>query len=753
MIEPLLRRTALLLLSLVSAIPCASVSAQDTPPLPSAPPRTGGAPPSTDAFKYGSPPSLAPGTTEQQMWPAATAEGWRKPCLITWQRCFDDALRTAKASGKPILVAVNMDGEIASEHFAGVRYRDPETAKLMNAYVCIVASVYRHTVRDYDELGRRVECPRFGTVTCAEHIAAEVELYAKYFEGQRISPRHIALELDGSKMYDVYYSWDTQTVFTAYAKGVEGRTPPIPREPGPLAQRTQSADITDRLAIESAYREGDRETRRVLLQTLVQKREVDQVELLRQAIFGLDLELARIARQALARCETEAAVDLIAEALKVPMEKDERAALLAAAARLGEKFPRARTLTSLHHGLAQGSKWVDPKALAEAPARQAYESQRLEQVAQTAEMRAQDAQARLSLAESLLDRSRESPSDPRFARVLLEDADATAKQARALGASGWRLDATQAVTRSLLGDASGARSHALAAVEGGMLRSMQGDEAPNQDTLVAVLALFAQARQEAIRKAYREKAAWPPEWLADIDSTYATLVGHEQVSEDNYVSYYDFLRWLGGTPRANRVLEDALARFPDSALLHERLRSQLLWERGATGLQSAYAARLNSGEPTPQLRWYAGYASLVAAEHFRRGGQLDQALAAYAQGIELYEQSAKGLPDGGDLCAHFIAIALAGQARIALERGELPRAADDLLACFQRRPDSAGSPDGLNITPIETARMLLAKLADEPDAPLAARVQAGLDTLDPKLLEPPPSERAVPDRRARGQRR
>ena len=102
-----------------------------------------------------------------------------------------------------------------------MRYRDPETAKLLEPYVCIVASVYRHTPRDYDELGRRVECPRFGTVTCGEHIAAETELYAKYFDGQRISPRHLVLEPDGAKTYDVYYSWDTATVLSTWREGAK----------------------------------------------------------------------------------------------------------------------------------------------------------------------------------------------------------------------------------------------------------------------------------------------------------------------------------------------------------------------------------------------------------------------------------------------------------------------------------------------------------------------------------------------------
>jgi hypothetical protein len=489
----------------------------------------------------------------------------------------------------------------------------------------------------------------------------------------------------------------------------------------------------------------------VLLETLVARREVDQVELLRQAIFGLDLELARVARRALALCETEGAVDLIAEALKVPMEREERAALVAAAARLGAKFPRARTLATLHEGMSLSSQYVSASSAARGgdPTLGAQTAAQLEAHALAAEQRAQDANARLGLAESLLARSLEPLGDSRFSRVLLEDARATAQQAQALGAKGWRLDATLAVSASLMGEAKEAQARALAAVEGGMLNAAQSDEPPTAETLVQVLALFAQALQEAIRTAFRANQAWPPAWLADIDAAYAALVAHEQVSEDNFVSYYDFLRWLGGTPRANRVLEDALKSFPNSALLHERLRSALLWDKGPNGLESAYAARLSETEPTAQLLWFSGYASLVAAEHFRRKSELDLALAAYARGIAYYERSLEAAPEGADLCEHFIALALAGRARIELERAKLEDCARDILAAFARRPDSAATPDGLNLTPIETARMLLARLAVQPNAELSARVQAGLDALDPKLLEPPPSERAVPGRRGR----
>ena len=111
----------------------------------------------------------APGTRET-MWPAPTADEWKRPVLVEFQRTWDDALAVARLTGKPILACVNMDGEPASEHYAGVRYRDPEIARLWEPYVCVIASVYRHTPRDHDDQGNRIPCPRLGTVTCGEHM-------------------------------------------------------------------------------------------------------------------------------------------------------------------------------------------------------------------------------------------------------------------------------------------------------------------------------------------------------------------------------------------------------------------------------------------------------------------------------------------------------------------------------------------------------------------------------------------------------
>ena len=712
----------------------------------------GGADPSPDAQKMGSPMALPQGASRESMWPAPTAEDWKLPCLVAWQRTFDDAVKVAKATGKPILVCVNMDGEIASEHFAGIRYRRPETAKLYEPYVCVIASVYRHTPRDYDEEGQRVPCPRFGTVTCGEHIAIEPLLYDKYFDGKRIAPRHIMIELDGKPNYDVYYSWDTQTIFHALAVGVANRPPPIPTGDRPLLERVTSADSADRASVEIAYREGTKEVRRSLLEATLKHKDVEEIDLLRQAIFGFDVELARIARRALAQCDSEAAVDLIAEALKLPMDPAEREALLAAVVRLGENYPRARTLAAMHQGLALDSSAVDLKGwthvLEAEPgnsARASYETAaRLESRAQAAEAKPDDAPAKLELADSFLARAQDPGSDPKFVRFFFEDARKAAVEAERLGARGWRLDEILAVASSALGDRDESLRRAEAAVTGGMPppAAEQGGRADANS--VAVLALFAQARQRAIAKAYREKSAWPPQWLADIHAAYAVLAKHPLGTDLHCASHYDFLRWLGATPKSTEVLEEGLARFPESGVLHERLRGKLLWEKGPDGLEAEYAARLERKDASPLLGWFAGYASIVAAETHRHAAAPEKARAAYERAIQRFEAVASRRPDCAESANVQRALATAGRARLELEAGDYAMASADVRTAFVLAPGAAATRDGLGISPVETAKMLLSRAQAEHKDALEAEVRKALASLAPEMLELPPNERGIP---------
>jgi hypothetical protein len=119
-----MKHRILVTLALAAAL-AAPLLAQD-PDLPTVDTVPGGPPPE-------SPPSLPQGKTTEQMWAPPSKADWEKPVLVQFERTWADAVTVAKETNKPILVCINMDGEIASEHYAGVHYRTPETARCSRA--------------------------------------------------------------------------------------------------------------------------------------------------------------------------------------------------------------------------------------------------------------------------------------------------------------------------------------------------------------------------------------------------------------------------------------------------------------------------------------------------------------------------------------------------------------------------------------------------------------------------------------------
>lgn len=699
------------------------------------------------------PPALAqptgPRVDREKMWFAPTAEDWKKPCLVHWQRTFDDAFAVAKATGKPILVCINMDGEIASEHYAGVRYRQPDIAAIYDRYVCVIGSVYRHTPRDYDELGRRIPCPRFGTVTCGEHIALEGIAYEKFLDGKRIAPRHIGIKVgdvalqDLKKDYDVYYAWDTDSVFEAVRKGAPAAPPQDPSTfDRPPQERIDSRDAQDRAAVEAAYAGGDVAVRRALLAKSAAQGAGASLDLLRLGIYDADAELASLARRALAKSTSDGAVDLIADALG-PQDKTidstpdaERKALIAALDRIGETSPRARTLAVVHRDLGGRSSEIDVDAWAKtlatdeatAAARDAYD--RNASLARQNEVFASGtADDRVALAEAFLARALEQESDRKLARAFLEDAKRTALEAESLGATGWRVSAAVAVADWHLGDADAARARAEQAVKG-IPADAQGWNS------MIVLGLFAEVRQQQIAQALKDKQPWPPEWLADVNAAYAVLARHPQGTDSQVAGHVDFLLRLEAKDAAARALDEGLERFPDSMLLHQRLRARLLREKGPDHLEGWYATLLKDKPQWPLLDWYAGYASLIAAEQHRRTGHADEAMAAYRRAVTRFDASIAKNPESRGSADHHAALALAGCARLELEAKDYDRAVADLTASIDRKVEAAGVKDGLSISPIATARTLLARAKDSDRADLAAQVDALMKRVDPILLQP-----------------
>lgn len=695
------------------------------------------------------------------MWPAPSEADWARPCLITWQRTWEDALEVARRKDRPILICVNMDGEIASEHYAGIRYRQRDTAALYQPYVTVIASVYRHTPRDYDRWGRRILCPRFGTVTCGEHIAIEPLLFERYFEGKRIAPRHIGIELDRKEIYDVYYAFDTDTIFDTLRDTIASRPVPDPTATlGDMSvvERAASPDNADRIATEITYIEGDAVVRRRLIETAVVNADVDETDLLRLALFGDDVELKRIAMRGLLAASSPRALDLIADVLSTPMGAEDRAALVGALERLDSISPRARTLVAVYRGLAADSSLVpagevypavpDPERALERR-RHAVES-RLEGRASELSVRPEDPLLVLELAESFLALALHPDTDAAYGALMLSDARRAATRAEALGASPWRCAAVGALCTWYEGERAEARARAEVAV------ALMPAEAASWNSM-AVLSLLAEVRRLAIREAVRAGDPWPPEWLTDVHAAHDVLARHPHGTDAHVVAHHDFLLSFGAAGHAARVLERGIDRFGDSWALHRRLRDRLLVERrldDVDGLEAVYEGMLREEGAHPSLAWYAGYASFVAAEVHRRAGRSDDSLGAYGRAIDHYEVGIVSAPQSRESADHYIALALAARARVAFERGNLEGALGDLLASLSRRPEAAATLDGMNISPVATARILLARLADLDRPDLSAPLEAALGELDPALLLPPEFESdGAPSVRRRGRRR
>ena len=691
-----------------------------------------------------------PPVDREAMWPAPTAEDWAKPCLIRWQRSWEDALEVAKRTGKPILVCVNMDGEIASEHYAGIRYRQPEIAALYEPYVCVIASVYRHNPVDYDEQGRRIECPRFGTVTCGEHIALEPVVYERFLDGQRVAPRHIGVGQGGEELYDVYYAWDTDSVFEAIREGVAGWPPPLrPGSDRTLEDQVASPDSRDREEVERLFLEGSPGDRRRILEAAAALGADAPLQILRLAIRGADAGLARAARRALGSVPRPEAVQVLLEELGRPMEREDREVVLESLERLGERLPEARSLARVHRGLAEAEATVDlgpwfqaPAVVPAFPERSTLEA-RLEYAGATAadpEALTERAEAALLLAvdpESRRDLTGLRGLAGRHQRLRFEDALRAAAEAREAGARDGRVDAVEAAAAWYLGRDEEAFARAEAAV-----RALP--PGASSWTAFAALSIFAEGRRRAILAAREKGEEWPVEWLRDVHGVYALLGDHPLGSPELVAAHVDFLDELGGRAAAEPVLQQGLRRFPDSWALQERFRRFVLREQSVEALEPAYAAWMAEPGAPENLAWWAGYASLFTAEHHRRQGRPGLARKAYGRALQRYEEAIARNPATREASDHWIALALAGRARLALEQGRLAEAVDDLIASFERKPEAAASHDGLNLSPAMTARTLEFRLQRAGETELLARLRSAMDRLDPALLELPAFERAGP---------
>lgn len=157
---------------------------------------------------------------------------------IFWQRSLEDALALAKSEARPILIALNMDGESASERIVRERYRDPRFVALTRRFVCLQGSLFRHAPRDHSFDGQRLASPRFGEITSGEAIVLEPILFDRFLGEERVAPRHALILPDGTKHFDLYRLFDLGDLDRALESAQELAPPSVPGEREPLDAAT-----------------------------------------------------------------------------------------------------------------------------------------------------------------------------------------------------------------------------------------------------------------------------------------------------------------------------------------------------------------------------------------------------------------------------------------------------------------------------------------------------------------------------------
>ena len=456
----------------------------------------------------------------------------------------------------------------------------------------------------------------------------------------------------------------------------------------------------------------------------------------------------------------------IADALRIPLDAEERELLVQALERLGKQYPKARQLAAVQRGLGRHSETLDVAgwsgAAREEPVREeasALES-RVDYSFEAARARPDDPEAYLELAEanmalavepsSAMNLMSDRRATSKYSRLLFEDVQRSVERAESLGARGWRVDAAAAVSCYYLGEPGRAYERAAAAVT---------DMPPGITDwqAMAALAIFAEGRKRAIYRAVRQSEDWPQEWLSDVHAAYSVLARHPLGREDHAVAHHDFLLRMQARGRAKRALDEGLVRFPESWALHDRLRANILATRGVRGLESTYEEMLQAENAAPNLSWYAGYTSIVAAEFHRRANDAADAVAAYDRAVAHYDRAIERSPECEATADHYAAIALGGRARLSLDRQDYEQCLADILASIARKPEAAAVLDGINLSTVATATTLKARLIELNRTDLVEQLQAALDTLDPEQLELPAFERPAPaqgqDRGQRGNRR
>ena len=667
--------------------------------------------------------------------PSAAAPPSGAPVQVAWQRTLADAEALSRATGKPLLVCVNMDGEMACERFAGTKYKTPSFVELTDSFIPVIASPQRHSKVDHDGSGQRVECPRFGRVTCGEHMRIEEPVFRRFFDGKRYAPRHVGVSFlagdqgdqgdQGEVLFDRYLDSDLRAVDRALRSHgkTEGRSADLPAA---VAER----DATYRAQVEAGYKEADPAERAKMVEATL-RAEVPQAELLRLALHEETPELRQLAANALAKIEGLRDIELVLLALAQESDPGRRQNLVAALKDRAPDDPRTMREIKVSNVLRADSlldhaRWTmafegddNPVALDD----RAYLEAEMADLLRDASRLGKDAVRSLQIAQGYLGLARWGLAEGGGPGYFLQDAESNAQDARRLGADEARVDAVRAQIAWLDFRQDEAGSLARSAVR-------QLDPQKRRREAFATLSVLAAARTRSILAA--NAGEWNEAWASEALSAYPILESHPGSTAAQWASHIDLLNALNLKAERDRLLSRGLERFPVASELHERLRSRIIERRGIAGLEDDYKERRASAADPAGHDWFTGYATLVMAEDHRRGKRWDEAQRAYERAKGHFASSAGGNPEYEASCTHFQAMALAGQAQAALKDKQLETAVVRISDAVSLRPESIESPDGLQRTPLDILRDIARAVRGPSRTDLRARL-ARLERIAPEV--------------------
>lgn len=648
------------------------------------------------------------------------ADDPKPPTQIAWQPNLDAAVARAKAEGRPLLLAVNMDGESASERIVREQYRDPAFVGDANRCVPVIGSVFRHNPRDYDDRGRPILCPRLGNVTCGEHIALEPQIFERFMGGDRIAPRHVLIAADGTKRFDEFLLFDLSLLDKMLHDGIAGSLEStIPAVPIPTVVDTWRTIFLEKVAQESA-------TRAAVLDQLTasakkQKIAAEAAEIVRRHLMdsrtlpasivsappdgelrmlaALDPEneatrFLLLAHRAMAHADSAKllsavhgldAVDRVEKQVTALGPIDVQLALsFARAYRVDGKIepkinpPRApieeleQTITDAAARLKQTPD--DPVAiLTLARASLDCARSKIEQQIEGAELHLADAEQFLKLALS------KQPDDPQILLDLAKHSfvrgDYEKELAYALQARG-KLPAIpefRQANRQALDDAF--RSHPL-----------------QQDALRWV----GDAAARLISTRYGQDPGKQME--AMLLGGHALLLAATSPFADgvDWQSLVSFFSMLGLRQHALLLADEGVQRFPTSVELRNGTRD-VMFQIGRPELGVEFAQREFNRHPVlGDNAWHLGYDIMVLAEWRRRMEAPDAAINEYQRAISAFARASELNPDYAGSCRHQRALCWQGIGFAHLLAQRQEEAADALVRAAAEDASIVGVRDGLD---------------------------------------------------------